>query len=107
MMPVQACSICGGAIVGFGNDAWPVNDDRCCDRCNAERIIPALRLREHDAKREGSNGGGGQMIDLKDIEEESFFATQAADLRWVRRGRGSIEPMGYGAPAGGKKRVET
>ena len=83
MMPVQACSICGGAIVGFGNDAWPVNDDRCCDQCNAERVIPALRLREREAELEGSNGGRLQMIDLNDIEEDSFFAIQAADLRWL------------------------
>ena len=84
MMPVQACSICGGAIVGFGNDAWPVNDDdRCCDQCNAERVIPALRLRAREAEREGGNGGALQMIDLNDIEEDSFFAIQAADLRWL------------------------
>ena len=82
MTPVQVCSICGGAIVGFGNDAWPVND-RCCDQCNAERVIPSRRLRERDAKREGSNGGALQMIDLNDIEEDSFFAIQAADLRWL------------------------
>jgi len=25
MTPVKACSICGAAIVGFGNDAWPIN----------------------------------------------------------------------------------
>jgi hypothetical protein len=56
MMPVQACSICGGAIVGFGNDAWPVND-RCCDQCNAERVIPALRLREREAEREAATAG--------------------------------------------------
>ena len=80
MMPVQACSICGGAIVGFGNDAWPVNDDRCCDRCNAERVT---RLRECEAEREGGNGGALQMIDLNDIEEDSFFAIQAADFRWL------------------------
>ena len=83
MTPVQVCSICGGAIVGFGNDAWPVNDDRCCDQCNAERVIPALRLRERDAKREGSNGGGLQMIDLNDIENDSFLAIHADDLRWL------------------------
>jgi hypothetical protein len=28
MMPVQACSICNGAIVGFGNDAQPINGGR-------------------------------------------------------------------------------
>ena len=82
MKPVQACSICGGAIVGASNDARPVNDG-CCDQCNAERVIPALRLRERDAKREGSNGGALQMIDLNDIEDDSFLAIQAADLRWL------------------------
>jgi len=59
MMPVQACSICGGAIVGFDNDAC------------------------REAEREGGNGGALQMIDLNDIEEDSFFAIQAADLRWL------------------------
>jgi hypothetical protein len=83
MTPVKGCSICGGAIVGFGNDAWPVNDDRCCDRCNAERVIPALRLWQGDAKGERGNGGALQMIDLDDLEEDSFFAIQAADLRWL------------------------
>ena len=83
MTPVKICSICGGAIVGFDNDAWPVNDDRCCDKCNAERVIPALRLREREAEREGGNGGALQMIDLNDIEEDSLFAIQAADLRWL------------------------
>src|SRR5262245_30035657 len=82
MKPVQACLICGGAIVGFGNDAWPMNDDRCCDQCNAERVIPALRLRERDAKRERGNGGALQMIDLNDIED-SFLAIHANDLRWL------------------------
>jgi hypothetical protein len=83
MKPVQACSICGGAIVGAGNDAWPVNDNRCCDQCNAERVIPALRLRGREATRKGSNGGGLQMIDLNDIEDDSFLAINATDLRWL------------------------
>jgi hypothetical protein len=83
MTPVQVCSICGGAIVGFGNDAWPVNDERCCDQCNVERVISARRLRERNAKREGSNGGALQMIDLNDIGDDSFLAIHADDLRWL------------------------
>ena len=83
MTPVKVCSICSGAIVGFGNDAWPVNNDRCCDQCNAERVIPALRLRAGEATRKGSNGGGLQMIDLNDIEDDSFLAIHANDLRWL------------------------
>ena len=61
----------------------PVNDDRCCDQCNAERVIPTLWFRERDAKRESSNGGGLQMIDLNDIEDDSFLAINATDLRWL------------------------
>ena len=83
MTPVKVCSICGGAIVGFGNDAWPFNNDRCCDQCNAERVIPALRLRGCKSTRTGSNGGGLQMIDLNDIEDDSFLAIHANDFRWL------------------------
>jgi hypothetical protein len=58
MMPVQACSICGGAIVGFGSNAQPINDGRCCDRCYAERVTPERerRILERDAKHEGNGG---------------------------------------------------
>jgi hypothetical protein len=90
MTPVQVCSICGGAIVGFGNDAWPVNDDRCCNQCNAERVIPALRLWKRDAKREGGNGGALQMIDLNDIEDDSILAIYAERLALAVRFVGAI-----------------
>src|SRR5262249_12131541 len=83
MKPVQACSICGGAIVGFGNDAWPGDDHPCFGPSNAERVNPTLWFRERDAKRESSNGGGLQMIDLNDIEDDSFLAINATDLRWL------------------------
>src|SRR6516164_335761 len=58
MTAVKVCSICTGAIVGFGNDAQPINDGRCCDRCHAERVVPerARRMLERDAKREGNGG---------------------------------------------------
>jgi len=35
------------------------------------------------ARGERGNGGVLQMIDLNDLEEDSFFAVQAADLRWL------------------------
>ena len=58
MTPVKACSICGGAIVGFGNDAQPISDGRCCDRCHAERVVPerVRRMLQLDAKGEGNGG---------------------------------------------------
>ena len=44
--PVQVCSICGGPIVGFGNNARPVNDG---DRCNERVVVSALLERIRDA----------------------------------------------------------
>lgn len=43
----HVCSICQsefgdtGFGHGFGNNAQPINDGRCCDRCNAGIVIPA------------------------------------------------------------------
>ena len=28
------CSVCGDKYTGFGNNAEPINDGRCCDNCN-------------------------------------------------------------------------
>lgn len=34
------CSICGKEFDGFGNNAEPVNDGICCNKCNNEIVIP-------------------------------------------------------------------
>jgi hypothetical protein len=41
---MKCCSICGKDYVGFGNNAAPLNDGRCCDDCNARFVVP-LRLK--------------------------------------------------------------
>ncbi len=55
---VKVCSICNGAIVGFGNIAEPIRAGRCCDRCYWETVVPerVRRMLERDAKREGNGG---------------------------------------------------
>jgi hypothetical protein len=36
------CSICHEDLnVKHGNNAAPINDGQCCDRCNSEVVIPA------------------------------------------------------------------
>jgi hypothetical protein len=44
----QICSICECEYEGWGNNAEPANDGRCCDHCNWTAVIPA-RIREHEA----------------------------------------------------------
>jgi predicted DNA-binding transcriptional regulator AlpA len=42
---MRKCSICG-LKYEYGNNAQPINDGECCDRCNAERVLPA-RIKQH------------------------------------------------------------
>jgi hypothetical protein len=51
------CCICGKIIKGFGNNPWPVKtgeEDRCCDDCNWEFVIPArlINLQRKKNKKE-------------------------------------------------------
>lgn len=42
------CVLCGETFFGYGNNPWPLSEhpeDRCCDDCNREFVIPA-RLRK-------------------------------------------------------------
>lgn len=47
----RTCSICGREFEGPGNNAYPVNDGTCCDRCNVDVVLPARinRLTDFDA----------------------------------------------------------
>jgi hypothetical protein len=51
-------AICGGPIVGFGNNAQPAKDGLCCDRCNERVVLPALleRILDAEHKRQGNGG---------------------------------------------------
>jgi hypothetical protein len=37
------CSICNENFEGFGNNAEPVNDGRCCDDCNNLVIMERIK----------------------------------------------------------------
>lgn len=42
VMADKVCCICGEEINGYGNNPYPVKEDgRCCDKCNATKVIPA------------------------------------------------------------------
>ena len=48
------CSICGDEYFGYGNNAQPVNDGRCCDECNLNIVVPyrIYLMREKDREDE-------------------------------------------------------
>lgn len=45
----QYCSICGKEFEGYGNNAYPVNNGRCCDTCNTS-IVVLRRMQDYANK---------------------------------------------------------
>lgn len=43
-MKKKICSICQKEFKEFGNNAQPINDGRCCDKCNGLVIIARLNI---------------------------------------------------------------
>lgn len=41
MKKKNICSICKKQYVGYGNNAEPINEGRCCEECNCKKVIPA------------------------------------------------------------------
>lgn len=37
---MHTCSICGKSYEGYGNNAQPINNGRCCDDCNKTIVVP-------------------------------------------------------------------
>lgn len=50
----KKCVICGKPITGYGNNAQPVKDGKCCDKCNQEVVIPA-RIKKMGLKEEAED----------------------------------------------------
>ncbi len=43
-MTNQKCSICKKEYEGYGNNAQPINNGRCCDEC--DQLVVARRINE-------------------------------------------------------------
>ena len=42
LLGFNICSICDSEYTGWGNNAWPINEGRCCDGCNGLVLIERL-----------------------------------------------------------------
>ena len=40
----KKCSICLSMYEGYGNNAEPLNKERCCDECNLKVILARIEL---------------------------------------------------------------
>ena len=44
------CSICGEEYRGWGNNARPINEGRCCDECNIRVVNERLKFYQKKGK---------------------------------------------------------
>jgi hypothetical protein len=51
MQETRKCSICGKPYHGYGNNAQPVNNGRCCDECNEDWVILARLAEQRETRK--------------------------------------------------------
>lgn len=52
------CCLCGGEYTHWGNNPYPLSEnpnDRCCDVCNATKVIPARIMQMIERKESDNN----------------------------------------------------
>ena len=69
--PAKRCSICKNKLAGFGNNAQPVNNGRCCDDCNEAHVIPA-RVRACAVAVTNGNAGHVTMMTITMVMKVMF-----------------------------------
>jgi hypothetical protein len=57
------CSICGKEYEGYGNNAQPVNNSKCCNECNYSVVIP-IRMYTN-CLQEIINNGESEVFEVK------------------------------------------
>ena len=63
----KVCVICGKEYDGYGNNAQPVKDGKCCDKCNQEVVIPA-RIKKMGLKEEAEDLDIDKKVEIMEPE---------------------------------------
>lgn len=72
------CSICFKKYTHWGNNAYPVNEGRCCDECNANIVIPA-RIQQMINKENKEVNNMENIIKMKDCTDNVKIITALED----------------------------
>jgi hypothetical protein len=63
----KRCVLCGEGYCGYGNNALPLMEGRCCDKCNFEKVLPA---RMGNLKEMGEGFGLHSKKNFEDVFKE-------------------------------------
>lgn len=77
----QTCRICGGEFEGWGHNAEPVTEGRCCGRCNYNVVLPARIARLKAAKRPEPKAG--DRIHIVNMEGEPDYNGREGVIEYI------------------------
>jgi len=61
---IKICCLCNRKYIGYGNNALPLKDGRCCDECNSKVIDERIRQIILSQEVNGNKCVGGVLIKL-------------------------------------------
>ena len=70
----KKCCLCGKHFLEWGNDPWPLKEEGiCCNKCNAEKVLPARIEMIYNKKKETKDADPKQELQtLIKSEEEAI-----------------------------------
>ena len=77
---MKKCPICGAKIQGMGNNAYPLFEGICCDKCNSEKVIPFRLLISQFNKDDLIVITTGNTIYKKDLKEGNLSLKETQEL---------------------------
>jgi len=78
-MKQEKCVLCFEKIEGFGNNAMPLAEGRCCDLCNITKVIPGRIKALEDYEKTRNEARSEYEKAIKDHKERMFKINEELD----------------------------
>lgn len=82
----QVCCICGEEYTGYGNNAEPYKEGRCCDKCNRKFVIPSRLNKLRSAKNESLKLTEEELKNWCSDNDANYYTQDIKDDKVIIRG---------------------
>lgn len=82
----QVCCICGEEYTGYGNNAEPYKEGRCCDECNRKFVIPSRLNKLRSAKNESLKLTEEELKAWCSDNDANYYTQDIKDDKVIIRG---------------------
>lgn len=82
----QVCCICGEEYTGYGNNAEPYKEGRCCDECNRKFVIPSRLNKLRSTKNESLKLTEEELKNWCSDNDANYYTQDIKDDKVIIRG---------------------